>query len=304
MKILILIIFFSHFTNVFGRAQLLDKVVGVINQKSFSLSEVRRIKDTFEGRKMIAPMIYEVVDKSSRGIIKHLFHIYIIRNELEKIGYKVTDERVENQIKNTLARLKMTKQQLMTQLSQNGLNYQEYEEIIRESMEFSLFNQKIISPLVIVSEQEVKSFHWKNIGKRKSTASVEYKLKDYMVEKEVSFSEAMRIKKEIQKYIKKNKEYKKEGVDPIDFGSVKSENLDKKISAALIKLKKGELSKPILIQGYYHIFHIINRKESESDQYQDSKVRIANYLYQEKSRNVMDSYFEQKTEDDYYTKYL
>lgn len=303
MKNFLLLIIFS--VSIHAHAQLIDKIVGVINEKNISLSEIKRLKKTLVGRQAIAPILYnDLANATDKSFIEHIFQTYIIGKELEKIGYNVAQERIEEQINTTLKRTNLTKNQLIEQLAKNGLSFEEYEYVIRESMEFSLFNQKIISPLIAISEQEVKSLYIQK-SSQKSLKAIEYKINDYILTtRGLSETKIAAIQTQIQNLLDQNKKVKIKGVELLELGSVKSTSLDKKISSHLKNIETGKVAKGLNIAGDIHLFHVIDKDISESDEYEKVKSQIANYIFEQKSKEVLKSYFERKLQDDYFKKFL
>jgi hypothetical protein len=80
MKILIPAILLALAIN--ANAKLLDKIAGVINDKVYSLSELKRIQSTVSARKEIAPFIYTKDKYSVNDILKLQHRIFIVKDKL------------------------------------------------------------------------------------------------------------------------------------------------------------------------------------------------------------------------------
>ena len=78
---------------------------------------------------------------------------FLIRAKLEELGYVVDDDQVEGQIKSTEDRLRLNRAALLSFLQSNGLTFDEYFEVIRESIEFNIFFSRVIQPLITVTDQ-------------------------------------------------------------------------------------------------------------------------------------------------------
>ena len=63
-----------------ANAKLLDKIAGVINDKVYSLSELKRIQSTVKARKEIAPFIYTKKKYSVNDILKLQHRIFIVKD--------------------------------------------------------------------------------------------------------------------------------------------------------------------------------------------------------------------------------
>lgn len=285
------------------RTKLIDKIVGVINEQSITLSEVKRIQKTLKGRRDIAGVLYNKL-KTQRDIINFLFQMFVVKKELDALGMSVSESRVDAQIENTLKRVRLTKAQLIRQLTKNGLTFEEYYQVIKQSMEFSLFQQRIIAPLVAISEQEIKSLYLQKAGE-KAAQTVQYKLKDYLVDaSKVSLQKANQLQEQIQSALKQGKKLKLKNIEMIDIGDIKSSSLSSQIRKHITSVEQGNVSKPLKINGSYHLFYIEKKDIAQSDAFEKVKPQIANYLFERKSINISKSYFERKVQEDYDIKYL
>ena len=85
-------------------AKLLDKIAGVINDKVFSLSELKRIQSTVSARKEIAPFIYTKNKYTINDILKLQHRVFIVKDKLSEQGFVVSDDSVEARIKDTWVR--------------------------------------------------------------------------------------------------------------------------------------------------------------------------------------------------------
>lgn len=301
----LLIIFLASFNGLAKKpsTKLIDKIVGVINEQSITLSEVKRIQKTLKGRRDIAGVLYNKL-KTQKDIINFLFQMFVVKKELDALGMSVSESRVDAQIENTLKRVRLTKAQLIRQLTKNGLTFEEYYQVIKQSMEFSLFQQRIIAPLVAISEQEIKSLYLQKAGD-KAAQTVQYKLKDYLVDaSKVSLEKANQLQEQIQSALKQGKTLKLKNIEMIDLGDIKSSSLSSQIRKHITSVEQGNVSKPLKLGGNYHLFYIEKKDIAQSDAFEKVKPQIANYLFERKSINISKSYFERKVQEDYDIKYL
>jgi peptidyl-prolyl cis-trans isomerase SurA len=137
--------------------KLLDKIVAVINNRVISLTEVDRMRETLEARKEISPVIYTEEKYNQKELLEIMIRSHIIRDKINAQGYIINDDAVESRIKMTEDRLGLKRSDLLQFLKGKGVTYEEYFEIIRETMEFNVFAQRIIAPLITVTEQEIKN---------------------------------------------------------------------------------------------------------------------------------------------------
>lgn len=284
-------------------SKLIDKLVGVINEHSISLSEVDRVLKSLKGRREISGALYNNV-KTQKDVIKLLFQVHVVKKELDTLGYGVSDSRVDAQIQNTLKKIRLSKSQLIQQLAKTGLTFDEYYQVLKQSMEFSLFQQKIIAPLVIISEQEIRSLYLQKAGK-KAAKTIQYKLSDFIIPKnKINGNDAKRLQQKIQSSLNSGNKVTFNNLEKFDVGNVKATSLSQQIMEHIQSANEGEVTSAIEIDDNYHYFYIEKKEFSQSDEFTKVKPQIANYLFEQKSVNISGSYFEKKIQEDYDTKFL
>ena len=299
-SLLIFILIFSFEAN----AKLLDKIIAVVDNKIITLSQVKRIKGSLGPRRNISPLIFYKEKFTDKEVVQLLIQRQIIRDKLGEMGYVVSDEQVEAQIKETERRLGLNRDRLLEFLNSNGVTFDEYFELVRETYEFNIFNERVIRPLISVTEQEVKNAFYKE-NRNNKTLSFKYSLVDFSLNKKF-------IKKGmLKKFRSVLKIFQSEGNLPNNYSKVSTEmfadifqdGLSKKIKAALKNTNEGEFTKPVLIGSDYHVFFVKKKDVIESEIYQQSKPRIQNRLYSKLAGGIRTLWFKREV-NKHYVKYF
>lgn len=269
--ILVLLILITSTAN----AKLLDKVVGVINNKVFTSSEIKRFQQTIPARREISPFIYTKKKYSNKEIIKLLQKTYIIKDKLNSVGFVISDDSVESRIKNTEKKLGLRRSDLLDFLKSKNISFNEYFEVIRETMEFNVFNSRIIAPLVAITEPELKNYYYKQNSKNKAL-SFKYKVIDfYLPQSDVVKSQIKNLPGILSEYQKTGnipRRYK--DIQTNDLGSITDDDVSKELSKLLKKTDEGAFSKPYLNSGLIHIFYVQNKDLTESQDFLRNKNKI------------------------------
>jgi peptidyl-prolyl cis-trans isomerase SurA len=161
-----------------ANATLIDKVAGVINDNVYTLSEVTRVQNTLDIRKEIAPFIYKDKSSSQGDILRLMQNKFIIKDKLSELGFVISDDAVESRIKETEKSLRLNRPELLQFLKSKGISFNEYFELLREAMEYSVFQRRIIAPLVTITDQELKNFYY-NMNSSNKALSFKYKVVDF-----------------------------------------------------------------------------------------------------------------------------
>ncbi len=300
MKILII----SLLLSTLAQAKLIDKISAVVNDEIITLSVIDRVQASLDARKNISPFIYKKNSYSDAEVMELLIKKNIIRSKLAEMGYVISDEQVEKEIKDRERKLGLSRTQLLAFLKNNNTNYDEFFEITREALEYNIFNSRIIIPLISVSEQEIKN---KFFQMNKSDQSITYKytLIDYVLDQDISkksyqdFKNSMSSFKKGQPLPAKYKE-----VSELKLENMKADSLDNSIQKVLKNAGEGQFTNPVSFNNQTHIFFIQKRDIVDSDSYTRQKRMIRQTIYQDKAQKMTESWFLRESSNYYIKKFL
>ena len=283
---------------------LLDKIIAVVNTKVISLSEINRIEKTLEARREVSPMIYSKSKYTQQELLDIMVRTFIIRDKINAQGYVINDDAVESRIKATEERLGLKRSDLLSFLKSKGLTYEEYFELIRETMEYNVFASRIIAPLISVTEQEIKNEYYRR-NSSNNALSFKYKIVDFYI------SEDALVDKSENKYIAVLKDYQLTGKLPEEYKNLETNNLDdlnedglaKELAKVLKNTPEGTFSKPITLGGFLHAFYVQKKDLVESQDYLREKQEIQNDIFMTKGSSVTDNWFHREYSN-YYIKNL
>ncbi len=291
-------------SSAWAQDTLLDKIIAVVNTKVISLSEINRIEKTLEARREVSPMIYSKAKYTQQELLDIMVRTFIIRDKINAQGYVINDDAVESRIKATEERLGLKRSDLLSFLKSKGLTYEEYFELIRETMEYNVFASRIIAPLISVTEQEIKNEYYRR-NSSNNALSFKYKLVDFYI------SEDSLVDKSENKYIAVLKDYQLTGKLPEEYKNLETNNLDdlnedglaKDLAKVLKNTPEGTFSKPINLGGYIHAFYVQKKDLVESQDYLSEKQEIQNDIFMTKGSSVTDNWFHREYSN-YYIKNL
>lgn len=309
MKFLILYIFLGTTHLCFAQEtksseKLLDKIAAVVNTRVISLSEIKRMENTLEARKEVSPLVYTEKKYNQNELLDIVINSFIIRDKINAQGYVINDDAVESRIRMTEERLGLKRSDLLTFLKGKGLTFEEYFEIIRETMEFNIFAQRIIAPLISVTEQEIKNEFYRR-NSTNNALSFKYNLVDFYI------PEATLIDKSETKFLAVLKDYQLTGKLPEEYRDVESHNLDnlnedsisKELSGVLKNTAEGSFSKAISLNKHLHVFYVQKKDLVESQNFLKFKDQIQNDIFMSKGKSVTKNWFDREYTN-YYIKNL
>ncbi len=289
-----LILFALIFSQIL-QAELINKIIAVFDDQIITLAQAQRISDTLKARKTISPKYGDKEALSLAEIARIQIESYLIRNKLEEMGYIIDDNQVESQIRDTEKRLNLSREALLQFLTTNNMTFEEYFDLVRQSIEHNIFSGRVIEPLVTITDQEIKNtFYKKNIGD--NTFTFKYALEDFYLSKNDISSTQM------SELVSAAKSQKTGGPLPAGFTTLATNNLgnvtEDTLSADLNKLLKntneGEFTNAILIGDYYHVFFVQKKDLVESEIFNQAKDRIRMEIYIKKSQDIIKLWMERE----------
>jgi peptidyl-prolyl cis-trans isomerase SurA len=290
--------------SAWAQEKLLDKIVAVVNTRVISMSELKRMEETLPARQEVSPMVYTQKKYDSKGLLDIVIRSYIIRDKITAQGYVIGDDAVESRIKMTEERLGLRRADLLEFLKSKGLTYEEYFEIIRETMEFNIFASRIIAPLISVTEQEIKNEFYRR-NKSNNALAFKYNLVDFYI------PEGQIIDKNKQKFLDVLKDYQLTGKLPEEYRRLETNKLDglnedaltKELAQALKDTAEGAFSRPVSLNGYLHVFYVQKKDLVESQDFLRFKDQIQNDIFTDKGGAVTNNWFDREYSN-YYIKNL
>lgn len=288
-----------------SQEKLLDKIVAVVNGKVYSLSELTRIESTLGARREISPFIYTKDRFEKAELLDLMIKTQIIRDKLNSQGYIVGDDSVESRIRMTEEKLGLNRDSLLEFLRSKGVTYEEYFEIIREAMEYNLFTTRIISPMVTVTEQDLKNEFYKRFSDDKAL-SFTYQLVDFSVPSDKD------TEKKSDLFVQALKDYQLTGrlglgfkdleANPIE--NIKEDGLNKAISSVLTKTPEGQFTPAVMLGDRLHSFYVKRKDLVESAAYLKNKARLEDELFSQKSQSLTNNWFDREYSNYYIKKSL
>jgi peptidyl-prolyl cis-trans isomerase SurA len=286
MKLINLSLLFLFFFTTCANAKLIDKITAIIDDNTITLSQINRVAKNLAIKKNVAPMVYDKPSFTTEELVNIAINKYLIRLKLTELGYSVADDQVEAQIKSNEKRLNVDRKSLMNFLKEQGSTFDEYFETLREAIEQSYFINRVVSPSIAISEQDIKNTYFKN-NISDSRLNFKYTLSDYSISKETF----QKIPKDQMADV--IRQYRINGILPEAYSSMTITNLDEITEDGIaIELKKllkltdeGALSSTILLNGSYHLFYVLKKDLVESEAFTKQKDIIRDTLFEAAVKN-------------------
>ncbi|OFZ14235.1 MAG: hypothetical protein A2X86_05130 [Bdellovibrionales bacterium GWA2_49_15] len=280
----------------FAQAKILDKIMAVVDDQTISLLDVSRIKETLRARNEISPQIFHKTSLTEKEIMDILIYKKLIREKLNTLGYVIADDQVESQIKATEERLGLNREALLNFLKTNGLEFEEYFEVTRESIEYNIFLSRVIAPMISVTEQEIKNEFYK-MNASNSTLGHRFDLVDFYINKGIlkanEISQLPGALKGLQKGDSLKGNFGK--FEASNINNINEDGLAKEIKGQLEKLKVGDFSAPIVMGNKIHVFFVKHKELVDSEKFLKQKEILRQKIYAESEKQMTDMWFQRES---------
>lgn len=271
------------------RAEVIDRVMVVVNGKVITLSEitereaplVKQAAETFSGPER-DKRLAEIRKKVSDSLIEDL----LLEQEAEKLGLKVSDRDIDDAIDDVKKQNSLDDEGLKVALKKEGLTYEGYRVQIKKQIEKSRVIGQQVRSKVSVSEKDLADYYERN--QRMFLKDEEVKISHilFVVPDMASASAIEGIRKEaidVLEMARSGKDFqelaKKYSEDSSaqgggSLGSFKRGQILPAFEAAAFSLKKGEISDLVRTTYGFHIIRVDDVKEALLEPFESVKEKI------------------------------
>ncbi len=257
------------------QAAPLDKIVAVVNDDVVLASDVaemsqRVIQQILQRGGTVPPE--NVLEKQ---VLERIILQRIQLQLADRIGIRVGDDILNNAMKQIAANNKMTLREFRNALDNDGIDYQDFRNSIRDEMIISRLRKRLVEDKVVVSDREVDNYLATQAVKGAFQSS--YHLAHILVSvPEAASPEQLQQAKEklekIQSLLKAGTDFTEvaagysDGQNALDGGDLgwrKEGELPSLFAEVVPKLKVGQISEPLRSASGYHLVKLLDKRNEE-----------------------------------------
>ena len=254
----------------------LDSIAAVVNSDVIMVSEVRSAAQQIKSK--------QTVKMSEQRLFKEVLEKLIMdKIQVQKakaIGIKIDDAAVDAAMQTIATQNKLDLQQLRLALIQQGMNYKEFRESIRDRLYTDNLRKRQQGGNSVIGENEVDNLiqaESYNISK-----GVQYQLVDIMIPNNTKsvkqFNANLKRAQNIRNRLLLSKNYSaaaivKMGAQKKELGWQNAESLSPVFSRTLALMGEGELSNVIRDNKGFHLLKLVKQRGGKRQQTQEARVR-------------------------------
>ena len=303
-----------------GNAELVDKVVAVVNDEVITLSEVEEeaarayqsLAKEYSGKKLA-----DSLAEAKGEILDSMIDRRLINQKAKQHNTTVTEEEITTAYENTRNRLSLDPAQFREKLAGSGLT----EELYRKQLKDQILQSKLISydvrAKVVVTEEMMKDYFDEHYAAKKEKGSY-YLLQMGFIwktdrddpEKFAAAKKETRKKAEhILDQVRRGEDFKTlakkfsdlpSAGDGGDIGVLGLEDMAPAMRTAISPLEPGELTDIIETASGFQFYKVLSGEEKEkasSTSFEGVKDEIREKLYDEKMKAAYSEWVKKLKED-------
>ena len=303
-----------------GNAEMVDKVVAVVNNEVITLSEVEEeaartyqsLAKEYSGKKLA-----DSLAEAKEDILDSMIDRRLINQKAKQHNTTVTEEEITTAYENTRNRLSLNAAQFREKLAGSGLT----EELYRKQLKDQILQSKLISydvrAKVVVTEEMMKNYFDEHYAAKKEKGSYylqqmgfTWKTGTNDPEKLAAAKEETRKKAErILDQVRRGEDFKTlakkfsdlpSASDGGDIGVLGLEDMAPAMRTAISALDPGELTDIIEIGNGFQFYKVLSGEETEkasSSSFEAVKEEIREKLHDEKMKAAYSDWVKKLKED-------
>ena len=301
------ILAFLFLTANVAQAKVLEKIYAVVNGDTITLTEIQDYQKKLKEGGFLDDLLFSDPKVRQKAIddkaylIKLLIDEKIIDFEVKQNSLQVTQERVDKEIETIAKRQQMTAGQLKRTLRDQGVNFADYRDFVKKSVERRQLVQKEITSKIKISDQDIVSHYLQKNGASKSQV-YEFFLAHILLEGDQE-AKAKELTSELEKGSSFESLVTEHSTDSDSksksgqFGRFKSGEMLGAIEDAIQPLKVGETSKVVKTPMGLHIFKILDKKLIKDPAIDRQKQAIYQGLFAKAFKEQLSFWLIQKRKD-------
>ena len=278
-------------------AEVVDRVVAVVNEEIISLSELNNAVHPYAEK--IKSLGYppekerEMLFKIREDMLDQLINQKLTDQESKKYSISVSEKELDNSVERVKEVNHYTDEDLRSMLAKEDLSMEGYRDKIKEHLIRTKLLNYAIKSKIVITRDEIKSYYDSNIEKYRGEKKYHLKNMVKRVGLSVSDDEKQKIMlkmEEIYDKLKGGQMFEDVGkaytdsefdIESFDLGMFKHNGLSQEIQEAIKGLRAGEFTKVIETEVGYQILYIEKIEEKPDKSLEEVAPEIEEILFGE-----------------------
>ncbi len=305
--IVLLVVFLGFAGQRRANAQVIDRVVAVVNDDIITLSELEAA-----GSVLLESMEKNPKDDDlKKKALKMLIDDKLVEQAAERGGLTATEREIDNAIEDVKKRNNIDQETLLMTLKDSGISYSDYrEKLKRDITQVKLINREVRAK-ISMDDDEVAEFYKKNREKFALPLEVRLRLILLPVPPSASDEERKKARTQGEKLLKR---LKKGGDFALiasrfsrgpnaenggDIGYIKKGDIDPVLEEVAFGLNPGEFSDLVSTSLGFVIVKVVDKKGGGITPFKDVEEKVKDLLMKKKEEEAFNDLIEDMRKKSY-----
>ena len=268
-----------------AKVQMLDRIVAVVNDGVIMNSELNQRVDQVEARLKADNRTLPPMDVVRKQVLDHMVLTRIQLQLAKKAGIQVNDGDLNQALAGIAKQNNMTLKQFANTIRQQGQNWQDFREHIRDEMVISRLQQREVSRRVHVTDRDVDNFLKSEVGRKMFQADFHLAQILIKVPSDATTEQVEKAKAKARSLVTKlhngasfselavANSSGPNALEGGDLGWRPAGQWPTLFANAALKMKKGQIAGPLRSGAGFHILKLVDRRGGAQKMVTQYKVR-------------------------------
>jgi len=281
-----------------AEAAVVDRIVAVVNEDVITLYDIemlmRPLVQNIKAQRLPPEREMQAVARLRDEMLNNQIDTKLTEQEVKRYNITITDEEVENYIRQLKQRRSTTDEQMRSLLAEQGMTLEEYRKEIKLQLQRTKLVNREVRSKVVITDADIKAYYEKN--KAKYGGGTRYHIWNLFVKLPSQASPADReaaqgLLAEVLAELRRGRSFQaivrltaesKSDIEGSDLGLFRVEELTPQLREVVRGLKPGQFS-PIVESDFgYQIVYVQEIEETASKPLAQVESEIQDILFRER----------------------
>lgn len=281
-----LILVLAAFFGAPAKAEVIDRIVAIVNDEIITLKDVQRFVEVKEKGRFPSVNDY-VLGMQIRQKLDALVEALLITQQAAKMKIEVGDREVEGVVEGIRKQNLISELQLREQLKNEGISYKDFTEGIRKSLLRNRVLAREVAPELYLDDKKLKDFYQQHLDEYKES---EVKLQHILIS--ARHSDAQARAQQTYNLLEGGRTFESvarefsddaSAADGGNIGAIKQDELMPELKNALSLLLPGSFSHPIRSQYGFHIVKLLEANKGQTLPFETVREKVRERLVEVES---------------------
>jgi peptidyl-prolyl cis-trans isomerase SurA len=266
-----------------AKAEVVDRIVAIVNDDVITLKDVQRFVEVKQKGKFSSVNDY-IMGMQIRDKLDALLETLLITQQAAKMKIEVGDREVEGVVEGIRKQNLISESQLKDQLKSDGISYKDFTDGIRKSLLRNRVLARVVSPELFLDDKKLKDFYQQHQDDYKES---EFRLQHILVSKQhadasARAQQAYKLLQDGQTFESVAREFSDDpsAADGGNIGTMKQDELMPELKDVLTLLLPGSFSHPVRSQYGLHIVKLLEARKGQIPPFETVREKIRERLVQ------------------------